>query len=80
MTANLFLKLNAESLRHSQILHLKKLLRSNSGNIPLTLEFLSGDRPIGKIVIESRWGVSLERNLEQDLRNLPYVIGLQVQA
>jgi DNA polymerase III subunit alpha len=79
MPGKLFLQLNGKDLRHSQILHLKNLLRSHSGPTPLTLEFLSDSQPIGKILIESRWGVSLENGVEEKLRQLPYLISCQVQ-
>ncbi|MGH7889929.1 MAG: DNA polymerase III subunit alpha, partial [Thermodesulfobacteriota bacterium] len=75
----LFLKINADQLRHSHVLHLKKLFRSFSGSTPLALEFLSSDKSLGHLIIDARWGVALERELEQELRKLPCLIHLEVK-
>ncbi len=80
MSGKLFLKLNAEALRHSHILHLKQLFRSFPGGTPLILEFLSENRLLGKIAVEGRWGVALVKEFEQELRKLPYLITIQVQS
>ncbi|HVW99232.1 MAG TPA: hypothetical protein VHA52_02160, partial [Candidatus Babeliaceae bacterium] len=78
MAGRLFLKLNADQLQHSHVLHLKKLFRSYPGSSPLTLEFLSQNQTLGHIIIDTRWGVSLGNELEQELRKLPFLIHLAV--
>jgi DNA polymerase-3 subunit alpha len=78
MNGKLFLKLNADQVRHSHVLHLKKLFRSYPGSTPLILEFLSSNSTLGHIVVDARWGVSLERELEQELRKLPFLIHINV--
>jgi len=80
MPGKLCLKLNADVVRHSHVLHLKKLFRSFPGSSPLVLEFLSSDKTLGHIVVDARWGVSLERELEQELRKLPFLIHIYVVA
>jgi DNA polymerase-3 subunit alpha len=67
------LKIDAEQVRLSHILHLKKIFRAYPGSTPLTLEFSTSTRPIGKIVIEGRWGVTVEKGLEQELEKLAFV-------
>jgi len=78
MKGKVFLKLNADQVRHSHVLHLKKLFRSYPGSMPLVLEFLSSNKTLGHIVVDARWGVSLEKDLEQELRKLPFLIHIQV--
>jgi DNA polymerase-3 subunit alpha len=78
MPGKLFLKLNADEVRHSHVLHLKKLFRSFPGSSPLVLEFLSSNKTLGHIVVDARWGVSLERELEQELRKLPFLVHINV--
>ncbi|HUD02150.1 MAG TPA: DNA polymerase III subunit alpha, partial [Rhabdochlamydiaceae bacterium] len=80
MKGKVFLKLNADQVRHSHVLHLKKLFRSYPGSMPLVLEFLSSNKTLGHIVVDARWGVSLEKDLEQELRKLPFLIHLNVVA
>lgn len=80
MPGKLFLKLNADEVRHSHVLHLKKLFRSYPGSSPLVLEFLSSNKTLGHIVVDARWGVSLEKELEQELRKLPFLMHIHVVA
>jgi DNA polymerase-3 subunit alpha len=80
MKGKVFLKLNADQVRHSHVLHLKKLFRTYPGSMPLVLEFLSSNKTLGHIVVDARWGVSLEKDLEQELRKLPFLIHLNVVA
>ena len=79
MAGKLHLKLNAEQLRHSHVLHLKNLFRSFSGSTPLVLEFHTTKAKLGHLAIDARWGVALERELEQELRKLPFLMHLSVE-
>ncbi len=78
MKGKVFLKLNADQVRHSHVLHLKKLFRTYPGSMPLILEFISSNKTLAHIVVDARWGVSLEKELEQELRKLPSLIQLNV--
>ncbi len=78
MKGKVFLKLNADQIRHSHVLHLKKLFRTYPGSMPLILEFISSNKTLAHIVVDARWGVSLEKDLEQELRKLPSLIQLNV--
>jgi DNA polymerase-3 subunit alpha len=79
MKGRLFLKLNADHVRHSHVLHLKKLFRSYPGSTPLILEFLSSNQTVAHVVVDARWGVSLEQELEQQLRKLPFLVHVEVR-
>jgi DNA polymerase-3 subunit alpha len=80
MKGKVFLKLNADQVRHSHVLHLKKLFRSYPGSMPLILEFLSSNKTLAHIVVDARWGVSLDKDLEQELRKLPFLIHVNIVA
>jgi hypothetical protein len=80
MKGKVFLKLNADQVRHSHVLHLKKLFRSYPGSMPLILEFLSSNKTLGHIVVDARWGVSLDKDLEQELRKLPFLLHINIVA
>lgn len=78
MKGKLFLKLNADQVRLSHVLHLKKLFRSSPGSMPIVLEFLSAHQTLAHLVIDARWGISLDQALEQELRRLPFLLHLNV--
>jgi DNA polymerase-3 subunit alpha len=78
MKGKVFLKLNADQVRHSHVLHLKKLFRSYPGSMPIVLEFLSSNRTLAHVVIDARWGVALDNDLEQELRKLPFLLHINV--
>ena len=78
MKGKVFLKVNADQIRHSHVLHLKKLFRAYPGSTPLILEFISISKTLGHVVVDARWGVSLDRELEQELRKLPFLMNISV--
>jgi len=78
MKGKVFLKLSADQVRHSHVLHLKKLFRSYPGSMPVILEFLVSNNTLAHLVVDARWGVTLDKDLEQELRKLPFVLHLNV--
>ncbi len=71
------LRLNADVLRLSHILHLKKIFRSFSGNTALIITFSSLHHPtLPELFIDAAWGVSLKEELKQQLLSLPFVVTL----
>ena len=50
-----------------EILNLKRLLRKNSGNVPLDLHFYSKNVKVGKILINKNWGVKHSEKLLNDI-------------
>lgn len=71
------LKIDADKMRFSQLMELKKLFRAHSGSAPVKLEFISTEGwLVGKIDIDGSWGVEVDRALEEKLRALPAVIDI----
>lgn len=56
-TKHFVLPLNADKLKLSDILSLKKLLREHPGKSTLEIQFLSAQRKIGSLSIGEQWGV-----------------------
>lgn len=73
----IFLKLDIDKVRFSHILELKNLFRRFPGKIPLIVEFSSSTRSHGKVHVDQRWGISLEKELEMHLRKLPSVVNFE---
>ena len=65
------IKLDADRLRLSHLLEVKKIFRSHSGSTAVDLEFWTGDKRIGTVAIEGSWGVELHPDLPQFLRGVP---------
>jgi len=78
-TQRLILEVEAQALRLSHILALKKLFRSSHGELPVRLILLEGERRVASLQIPSKWGVKMSRELEEKLRKLPGLIRLQVE-
>ncbi|HAZ15413.1 MAG TPA: DNA polymerase III subunit alpha [Parachlamydiales bacterium] len=72
-SVKLFLSLDADSVRLSHILQLKKLFRSLPGPTPLHLEFYSQEKKVGDVVIAPPWGVEATAQLEEDLKKVPSI-------
>lgn len=72
------LKLNANVMRLSHVLELKKLFREKPGRSAVEIEFWSEEIQVGKISIESAWGVEISNELKQHLKNHPAVADLDI--
>jgi hypothetical protein len=48
--------------------------------MPVILEFLSSNKTLAHVVVDARWGVSLDQTLEQELRKLPFLLHINVVA
>jgi DNA polymerase III subunit alpha len=59
-TANTALKLSvdAEKIRLSHLLHLKKIFQENRGTIPVHLDFVAEGKLIATLQIDAQWGVN----------------------
>lgn len=73
----LYLKIDAEVIRLSQILKLKELFCQHKGTIPLQLDFMTSQRSIALLHIDSRWGVNFTNELESLLREIPAIIEIK---
>ena len=57
---HLVLPMNAERLKLSDLLSLKKLFRDHPGKSTVEIQFLSGEKKIGILSIDEQWGVKAE--------------------
>lgn len=73
----IILKLNADNMRLSNIVQIKKFIESRRGDTPLCLEFEGGGVPIAALHIEARWGITYEPSLLDQLRKLPGVLSAE---
>jgi DNA polymerase III subunit alpha len=71
---HLVLKLDAEIATHKGILALKDLFREYPGKSTVEVQFLSNDRRVGTVSIESEWGVTAQPALLEKLRKLSFVL------
>lgn len=68
----LHLIVDADRVKLSHILELKKVFRAYSGSTPVHLEFFNKKKEkIGAVVIEASWGVFPQRELEEALSRIP---------
>jgi DNA polymerase-3 subunit alpha len=67
----LHLKMHVDQLRLTHILEIKKAFRSHPGSTPIHLEFWTTQNKIATIEIDTTWGVSLQKELDEKLRALP---------
>jgi len=70
----LLVKLNADQIRLSHIMELKKLFRANSGKDSVKLDFITVEgKSIAVVHIEDPWGVSVTPELQRQVQALPSV-------
>jgi DNA polymerase-3 subunit alpha len=73
----LHLKLDADQLRLSHILEIKKLFRSFAGETTVQIDFIAKKGKVGQLAIDSNWGVQFNKQFEDALRKLPFLVSLQ---
>ena len=69
----LTIKVNAESMRLSHVLELKKLFRTFSGPTPVEISFAIKDAKIGTLFIDSQWGIQFNKQFEESIRKLSVI-------
>ncbi|MBA2728024.1 MAG: DNA polymerase III subunit alpha [Parachlamydiaceae bacterium] len=69
-----FLKINADTLRISHIIAIKKIFTEHRGTMPVQMDFEGEGRSIASINIGVKWGVDFNANLEKALRELPSIL------
>lgn len=74
---NVFLSLDADTLRLSQILELKEIFRSFPGPSSVNVEFYSQDRLVGEVVIAPPWGVTVCPQLEEKIKKKTPLLSLR---
>ncbi len=66
----LTLNLNADALRLSKVLALKKIFRSFPGESAVTLQFCARGEVVGSVAISAPWGVRICQELQQRIKDL----------
>jgi len=74
----LSIKLDADKLRLSHILQIKKLFQEKRGTTPVEMQFLSKDRMVGTLQIDAKWGVLIDEVLITNLKTTAALISLDV--
>ena len=69
----LHLELDADKLRFSEIMRLRKIFHQFPGSASVLLVFLSEKKKIGTVEIGSKWGVGQSDQLKQALESLSYI-------
>ena len=70
------LRLDAEIVRLSHVLELKKIFRSHSGSTAVKLEFFNQEGILGNIEIDSSWGIEHSTKLEAELKRISSVVDI----
>lgn len=76
----LSLTLDPNLIRLSEIIKLKRLFHSYPGTSPVQLIFQSGDRTVGTVEIESKWGVGWNEEFEKHLKSLSFIQAFTVES
>ncbi len=75
----LLVKCQLTDVKHTHILSLKKLFTQTPGHIAVDLLFFSKeDKPTAMISLNTEWGVRLDGQLENQLKRLPFIKGIQL--
>jgi DNA polymerase-3 subunit alpha len=70
------IKVDADRVKLSHILEIKKHFRAHSGTATVHLEFWTSQRKVGSILIGGAWGVSFQRELDEKLRTISSVVAI----
>jgi len=62
------LRLDADRMKLSQVLALKELFRSHPGKTTLELQFHSGEKKLGAVIVDSQWGVKADLDFQDKLK------------
>lgn len=63
-------KLDADQIRLSQILQLKELFEVHRGEAPVEIDFESNGYALGRLHIDSKWGVKLSPQLSAQVKSI----------
>lgn len=68
------LKIEAENVRLSHILKLKKMFETHRGDVPVHLDFWGEGRSLAAIHIDSKWGVAMTAKFQEELQEFAPLI------
>lgn len=76
--AFLSIAISASSMRFSQVLQLKEVFARHRGEIPVQIDFRENEDSLATLHIDARWGVSINEQLQREIRQLSSVIEVSV--
>lgn len=74
----LLIKLDADKTRLSHILSLKRLFEKHRGSLPVQILFYAGERSLGTLHIEGKWGVASVDVIKQNVTEIDSILSLEV--
>lgn len=75
---SLSLKVDADQIRLSDILKIKELFSQHRGEAPVKIDFATNHQTVATVHIESRWGVILNKEIQDYLKKLPAILELKL--
>jgi DNA polymerase III subunit alpha len=73
-TGPLTLVLDADKTRFIHVLQIKKCLRDHPGEIPVNIEFHSGNKKVASIVVDEQWGIDSREAVKSKLSKVPVTL------
>lgn len=74
----LSLRFDADQIRLSHILQLKQFFAASRGDMPIAIEFEADGRLIATVQVESRWGIKLTDEVQQNIKQIPAFRSLSI--
>ncbi|MBA3957552.1 MAG: DNA polymerase III subunit alpha [Parachlamydiaceae bacterium] len=71
--------LDADQVKLSHVLQIKEHFGEHRGSTPVQIDFITGDRTLGTLHIDSRWGVVFSDQLQESIKQLASVRHITVQ-
>lgn len=75
--AQLSIKMNADHVRFSHIMQMKKLFSEFRGSIPVKIDFHAEGVSIAHMDIDSRWGVNGQQDIQEALQQVSSVLAVE---
>lgn len=72
------IEIDADKIRLSHVLELKKMFAEKRGETPIQMEFLTGERLIATLHIDSKWGVAVDDVIQDKLKNYGAVLRVEL--
>jgi DNA polymerase-3 subunit alpha len=73
------IQMDLEKTRLSHILNIKKIFEYHRGDIPVQIEFHAKGIQVGTLHIDSRWGISSNHTLQQQINSLPAILLAEIK-
>jgi DNA polymerase-3 subunit alpha len=75
--SNISLHIDADRIRLTEVLLLKKLFREHPGKSPLQLHFISNGKTLGIIHVDPAWGVKCDAQFKEKIKNISHQLQLR---